>query len=328
MRRIAIAALLVLTPSASAAGPWLHVGPPAFPAMTAVAAQGNSLFGWPQNGDIWRADAGAAGCGARARPRTGTSILVASPGAVYVASTDPSILSRSTNGAPRLRAVRTGRAAARHQLRGRDGQRARRRCPRLSPRALVEPVPTWTRPRHHGPHPHDRARSARRGSRSSTPGAGEANRFRLSRRPIRPHLAPARNRSALLIGSPPGIGVASLVVDRVTVNRLWLIHNGRVARSDNGGSSWTNVTPPAMRVTTVVPSATRANNVHVLGLTSSAGRSRARRRIPAPRGPTSRPPPPAPASVPFLFATSTTRAAIATSAGVWTSPSSDPELHA
>ena len=51
----------------SAAGPWLHVGPTAFPPITAVAAQGNSLFALAQNGDIWRADAGS-GLGAALAP--------------------------------------------------------------------------------------------------------------------------------------------------------------------------------------------------------------------------------------------------------------------
>ena len=145
MRWLAIAALLVLTPAAAPPGPGCTSDRRRSRAITAVAAQGNSLFGLAQNGDIWRADAGSAWVRRSTRPRTGTSILVASPGALYVASTDPNILSRSTNGA-RTSSVRPRRAAARHQLRGRDGERAGRRRPRPPPRALVEPVPHLARP--------------------------------------------------------------------------------------------------------------------------------------------------------------------------------------
>jgi hypothetical protein len=320
MRRIAIAALLVLTPSASAAGPWLHVGPPAFPAMTAVAAQGNSLFGLAQNGDIWRADAGAGWVRRSTRPRTGTSILVASPGALYVASTDAKILSRSTNGGRDF--IRCGRdglpAGTSFVVATANGRVGVVRAHRLA--LSSNQCRTWKRPTITG-----RIRSIARTGTTwlaivERPGLASASRFRLLASTDLGRTWRIRaNRTALLIGSPPGLGVASLVADRVTLNRLWLVHNGRLARSDNGGRSWTNVTPSAMRVTTVVPSATRANNVHVLGLTStrrpitrtSSSSGNTWTDIPAPA--TGALP-----NVPSLFATSNTRAAIATSQGVWT----------
>jgi hypothetical protein len=320
MRRLAIAALLLVTPTASAAGPWLHVGPPAFPAMTAVAAQGNSLYGLAQNGDIWRADAGASWVRRSKRPRTGTSILVASPGAVYVASTDPKILSRSTNGGRDF--IRCGRdglpAGTSFVVATANGRVGVLRARRLA--LSSNQCRTWRRPRITG-----RIRAIARSGTTwfaivERSGLAKAERFRLlASTDLGATWRVRANRTALKIGTPPGLGAASLVADRVTVNRLWLIHDGRLARSDNGGSTWTNVTPAAMRVTTVVPSASRANNVHAFGLTATR---RPITRTSSSSG-TTWTDIPAPATgalptVPFLFATSTTRAAIATSQGVWT----------
>jgi hypothetical protein len=109
------------------------------------------------------------------------------------------------------------------------------------------------------------------------------------------------------------------VADRVTANRLWLVHEGRLGRSDDGGRTWTTVSPPGMRVTSVVPSATRANNVHVLGLTPA--RRPITRTSSSGGANWSDIPPPATGALPAvqsLLATSNSRAALATSAGVWT----------
>jgi photosystem II stability/assembly factor-like uncharacterized protein len=121
------------------------------------------------------------------------------------------------------------------------------------------------------------------------------------------------------LASPPTLTSGSLVADRVTANRLWLVHEARLGRSDDGGRTWTTVTPPGMRVTSVVPSATRANNVHVLGLTAS--RAPITRTSSSAGANWSDIPPPATGPLPnvqSLIATSNSRAALATSAGVWT----------
>ncbi len=320
MRWLAIAALLVLTPTASAAGPWLNVGPAGFPPMTAVAAQGNSLFGLAQNGDIWRADAGSAWVRRSTRPRTGTTILVASPGAIYVASTDPNILSRSTDGARNFtRCAREGLPSGRAFVVATANQRVGvLRGERLA--LSSNGCRTWSRPNVKG-----RIRTiARTGTTwlaiSERPGLARPERFRLLASTDLGRTWRVRaNRTALGVGSPPGFSATSLVADRVTVNRLWLVHDGRLSRSDDGGRTWRRVTPPSMRVTAVVPSATRANNVHALGLTAtrrpitrtSSNSGSTWTDLPAPD--TGALP-----TVDSLLATSSSRAAIATSRGVWT----------
>ena len=61
MRRatLGLAVLLLASPTASASGQWIHAGPPAFPPMTAVTAQGNTLFALARDGGVWRSVAGA-----------------------------------------------------------------------------------------------------------------------------------------------------------------------------------------------------------------------------------------------------------------------------
>lgn len=320
MRRLAIATLLVLTPTASAAGPWLHVGPTGFPVMTAVAAQGDSLYGLAQNGDIWRAEAGAAWVRRSKRPTVGTDILVASPGSIYVSATDPRFLSRSTDGArtfTRCRddRLRSGRAFVVATVSQRVGVlRAKRLA--LSSNGCR----TWTRPNLRG----DIRSLARTGTTwlviAERPGLAGAKRFRLlASTDLGKTWKVRASRSALKIGSPPGLTTTSLVADRVTPNRLWLIHGGRLGRSDDGGRTWRSVSPPAMRVTAVVPSATRANNVHVLGLTATR---RPITRTSSNAGTTwTDIPAPVTGALPTatsLLATSNSRAALATVAGVWT----------
>jgi photosystem II stability/assembly factor-like uncharacterized protein len=320
MRWLTIAALLVVTPAASAAGPWLHVGPPAFPAITAVAAQGNSLFALARDGDVWRADAGSGWVRRSRRPKAGTSILVASPGALYVSSTDPNILSRSNNGARTFR--RCGReglpAGAAFVVATANMRVGVVRSRRLA--LSSNGCRTWTRPRITG-----RIRSLARTGTTwlvivERPNLARAERFRLLASTDLGRTWRVRaNRTALTIASPPGLTVSSLVADRVTADRLWLIHEGRLARSDDGGRTWKNASPPALRVTAVVPSATRANNVHVLGLTASR-RPITRTSSNAGATWTDIPPPPTAALpvVTSLLATSNSRAALATSSGVWT----------
>jgi photosystem II stability/assembly factor-like uncharacterized protein len=267
MRRLAIAALLVLTPAASAAGPWQQSGPTAFPVMTAVAAQGNSLYGLAESGDIWRSDSGAAWVKRSKRPKAGTDILIASPGSIYVSATDPSFLSRSTDGAKTFKRcsddrLPVGRAYVVATVNQRVGVlRARRLA--LSSNGCR----SWTHPRLNG---NVRA-IARTGTTwlaiTDVPGLPRARRFRLMASTNLGQTWTVRaNRTALKIGSPARLTTSALVADRVTVNRLWLIRAGRLARSDDGGRTWTEVSPPSMRVTRVVTDATRANSVHVLGL--------------------------------------------------------------
>ena len=320
MRWLAIAALLVLAPAADAAGPWLHVGPTAFPPITAVASQGNSLFALAQNGDIWRADAGSAWVRRSRRPVTGTSILVASPGAIYVASTDPNILSRSTDGARTFnRCGREGLPRGAAFVVATVNQRVGvLRANRLA--LSSNGCRTWTRPKITG-----RVRTIARNGTTwwalvERPNLARTERFRLLASTNLGRTWRVRaNRTAMKLASPPVLTTGSLVADRVTKNRVWLIHEGRLGRSDDGGRTWTTVTPPGMRVTSVVPSATRANNVHVLGLTAA--------RTPITRTSSSAGanwtdiPPPATGAMPnvqSLIATSNSRAALATSAGVWT----------
>ena len=320
MRWLAIAALLVLAPAADAAGPWLHVGPTAFPPITAVAAQGNSLFALAQNGDIWRADAGSAWVRRSRRPRAGTSILVASPGALYVASTDPNILSRSTDSARTFnRCGREGLPRGTAFVVATANQRVGViRANRLA--LSSNGCRTWTRPRITG-----RVRSLARNGTTwwvvvERPNLARAERFRLLASTDLGRTWRVRaNRTAMKLGSPPSITTASLVADRVTANRLGLVPEGRLGRSDDGGRTWKNATPPGMRVTSVVPSATRANNVHVLGLTGA--RAPITRTSSSAGANWSDIPPPATGALPnvqSLIATSNSRAALATSAGVWT----------
>jgi photosystem II stability/assembly factor-like uncharacterized protein len=288
--------------------------------MTAVAAQGDSLYGLAQNGDLWRADAGAAWVKRSKRPKAGTDLLVAAPGALYVSSTDPNILSRSADGGRTFnRCRREGPPAGTAFVVATANQRVGvLRGHRLA--LSSNGCRSWMRPRIDG-----RVRSiARTGTtwlalveRTSTV---KSARFRLlaSTNLGRTWLLRA-NRTALTIGSPAGLGVAALVADRVTLNRLWLVHNFRLARSDDGGRTWKNVTPPGMRVTAVTPAAARADNVHVLGLTAAR---RPITRMSSNAGVTwTDIPTPATGAlpvVPSLFATSSSRAALATSQGVWT----------
>ncbi len=288
--------------------------------MTAVAAQNNTLFGLAQNGDIWRADAGAAWVRRTTRPNRGTSVLVAAPGAIYITSTDPNILSRSTDSARTF--ARCGREGlpkgAAFVVATSNGRVGVVRGHRLA--LSSNTCRTWKRPRITG-----RVRTIARTGTTwlaivERTNLARAERFRLMASTDLGRTWRVRaNRTAMTIGTPPGLGVASLVADRVTLNRLWLIHDGRLARSDNGGRTWRNVSPPAMRVTAVVPSATRAGNVHVLGLTST------RRPITRTSGNSGAtwsdiPPPVTGAlpNVPLLLATSSSRAALASSQGVWT----------
>jgi hypothetical protein len=270
MRITALVALLVLAPAASAAGPWHASGPAAFPVMTAVAAQGNSLFGLAQNGDIWRSDAGAGWVKRSTRPKVGSDIMVASPGSIYVSATDPNILSRSTNGAKTFRRcgrdrLPAGKSFVVATINQRVGVvRAKRLA--LSSNGCR----TWTRPAIRG--------NIRALARTGTtwiviverPTLARAERFRLLASTDLGRTWKVRaNRTALKIGTPPGLAATSLVADRVTPNRLWLVHGGKLGLSNDGGTTWTIVTPPAMLVTFVVPDATRAGSVHVLGLTST-----------------------------------------------------------
>jgi hypothetical protein len=270
MRRLPVAALLVFAPTASAAGPWSHAGPTGLPVMTAVAAQGNALYGLAESGDIWRSDAGGPWLRRSRRPKAGTDILTASPGSIYVSATDPKFLSRSTDGAKTFRRcsndrLPAGKAYVVATLNQRVGVlRAKRLA--LSSNGCR----SWMRPKLAG----SVRTIARTGTtwlaiteRSTLP---SANRFRLlASTDLGKTWRVRANRTAMKIGTPPGLGVTSLVADRVTANRLWLIHGGKLARSDNGGMTWTDVSPPSIRVTLVVPDATRANTVHVLALTGA-----------------------------------------------------------
>jgi hypothetical protein len=319
MRKLAIAALLVVVPPASAAGPWHHIGPPAFPAMTAVAAQGDSLYGLAQNGDIWQADAGAAWVRRSKRPKAGTDLLVAAPGAMYVSSTDSNILSRSVDGGRKFaRCAREGLPAGKAFVVATANQRVGVvRAHRLA--LSSNGCRTWSRPRIDG-----RVRSVARTGTTwlalvERPGALKPARFRLLASTNLGRTWGVRaSRAALTIGTPAGLGVASLVADRATLNRLWLVHNFSLARSDDGGRTWKNVSPPVMRVIAVVPDAT-ANNVHVFGLTAAR---RAITRVSSNAGVTwTNIPTPATGTLPVapsLFATSRSRAALATSQGIWT----------
>ena len=270
MRRLALAALLVVTPAASAAGPWHLSGPPAFPVMTAVAAQGNSLYGLAESGDIWRSDAGAAWVKRSKRPKAGTDILTTSPGSIYVSATDPAFLSRSTDGAKTFkRCSRDRLPAGRAYVVATANQRVGvLRAKRLA--LSSNGCRTWTRPALRG----NIRTMARTGTTwfaiTERPDLARAKRFRLLASTDLGRTWKVRaDRTALKIGLPPGLSTTSLVADRVTLTRLWLVHGGKLARSDDGGKTWVNASPPSMRVTFVVPDATRANNVHVLGLSAS-----------------------------------------------------------
>jgi photosystem II stability/assembly factor-like uncharacterized protein len=267
MRWLAITALLVIAPTASAAGPWHQSGPPGFPVITAVATQGNSVYGLAESGDIWRSDAGAAWVKRSKRPKPGTDILTASPGSIYVSASDTAFLSRSTDGAKTFKRCRddglpVGKAYVVATVNQRVGViRARRLA--LSSNGCR----TWKRPPLKG---NIRA-LARTGTTwlaiAERPRLPRASRFRLMASTDLGRTWTVRaNRTALGIGSPARLTTTALVADRVTANRLWLIRAGKLARSDDGGRTWTEIATPGLRVTQVVPDATRANSVHVLAL--------------------------------------------------------------
>jgi photosystem II stability/assembly factor-like uncharacterized protein len=271
MRRcLGIAALLIAAPAASASGPWIHSGPPAFPPITAVTAQGDSLFALGANGDVWRSVSGAGWARRSTRPARNTTVLAASPGALYVASTDPAILSRSNDGGRTFtRCGREGLPAGSPYVVG----TAKRRVGVLRGNRLAlssNGCRSWKRQKLSG-----RVRAvARNGTTwwaiTERPSAPRAERFRLLASTNLGRTWRVRaNRAKMLLGSPPTLSQNSLIADLVTKNRLWLVHDGRLARSNDGGRTWSNVTPPGLRVSAVAPSTTRPNVVEALGLTST-----------------------------------------------------------
>lgn len=270
MRRLVIVALLLFAPTASAAGPWLHAGPTGFPAVNAVSARGDTLFALGANGTIWRSISGVPWSFRSRRPNPNQNLIVAAPGALYVSSTDPNILSVSTDdGATFNRCGRnTLPAGPSYLIAARSGRAALIRGHQLA--ISSNTCRTWVRQKLRG-----RVRSvARQGTTwwvlRERRGGPKAERFQVLASTNRGETWRVRaNRAALLISSPPGLSVQSLVADVVTANRLWLVHNGRLARSDDSGRTWRSVSPISMRVTSVVPDPIRANRVQVLGLTGS-----------------------------------------------------------
>jgi hypothetical protein len=273
MRRatLGLAVLLLASPTASASGPWIHAGPPAFPQMTAVTAQGDTLFALARDGGVWRSVAGAGWVKRSTRPNPGTTVLAASPGALYIASTDPKILSRSNNGGATFNRcgreglpsgspyvvgtvnMRVGVLRGRRLALSTNGCRSWKRQHRLSGdvRTIARSGTTW--------YAITERRNAKREQRfrlMASTNLGRTWRVRAT-------------RTAMKLGAPPRLAVNSLIADLVTKDRLWLVHDNRLARSNDGGRTWTDVTPPSLRVTAVAPSTTRANVVEALGLTST-----------------------------------------------------------
>ena len=264
MRWLAIAALLVLAPAAAAAGPWLHVGPTAFPPITAVAAQGNSLFASrPERRHLARRRTVRPGCGDRGargpapaswsrRPERSTSRRPTRTSC----RGRPTARGRSTAAA--ARACRAGTAFVVATANQRVGViRANRLA--LSSNGCR----TWTRPTDA---PATSAVSPRNGTTwwvvVERPNLARAERFRLlaSTDLGRTWRVRATRTAMKLAAAPQPHRTASLIADRVTANRLWLVHDNRLARSNDGGRTWTNV-DAARRCASraVAPSTTRPN---------------------------------------------------------------------
>ena len=180
---------------------------------------------------------------------------------------------------------------------------------------------SWTRPRITG-----RIRAIARSGTTwfalvERPNLARAERFRLLASTNLGRTWRVRaNRTAMKLGAPPTLTTGSLVADRVTPNRLWLIHEGRLGRSDDGGRH--------------VDDRDAARHARHLGCAERDPRQQRARAGPdrhrgAPITRTSSSaganwsdiPPPATGALPnvqSLIATSNSRAALATSAGVWT----------
>jgi photosystem II stability/assembly factor-like uncharacterized protein len=288
--------------------------------MTAVTAQGNTLFALGRNGDVWRSVAGAGWSRRSTRPRPNTTVLAASPGALYVASTDPAILSRSSDGGLTFaRCGREGLPAGAPYVVG----TANRRVGVLRGNRLAlstNGCRTWKRQKLSG-----RVRTiARNGTTwwalTERPSAPRAQRFRLLASTNLGRTWRVRaNRTAMLLGTPPALSPNSLIADLVTKDRLWLVHDNRLARSNDGGRTWTNVTPPSLRVSAVAPSTTRPNVVEALGF--AAGRRAIVRTSSNAGASWTDTVMPAVGAVPqgnWLMASTSTRVAVLGVAGVWT----------
>jgi hypothetical protein len=99
MRGLALTLLVLATPAAAeAAGPWVQAGPTGFPAMTAVAAEGDHVYSLGVDGIVWRSTAGGPFTRRSRRPVRDTEALAVTTGALYTESTDASIISRSADG--------------------------------------------------------------------------------------------------------------------------------------------------------------------------------------------------------------------------------------
>jgi photosystem II stability/assembly factor-like uncharacterized protein len=288
--------------------------------MTAVVAQGDTLFALGRNGDVWRSAHGAGWQKRSTRPRPNTTVLAASPGALYVASTDPKILSRSNNGGVTFRRCgREGLPAGSPYVVGTANMRVgvlRRGRLALSSNGCK----TWHRQRLAG----NVRTIARNGNTwyaiTERPKAKREVRFRLmASTDLGKTWTVRATRTPMKLAASPRLTANSLIADLVTANRLWLVHDNRLARSNDGGRTWTNVTPPSLRVSAVAPSTTRPNVIEALGLTSvrraivrtssNAGASWTDTVTPdvgrVPNGN-------------WLFASSSTRVAVLGATGVWT----------
>jgi len=318
-RTFGLGLLLIVTPAASASGPWIHAGPPAFPAMRAVAAQGNVLYGLGQNGDVWRSVAGAGWVRRSTRPRTGTTVLAAAPGLLYVASTDPRMLSRSFDGGLTFtRCGREGLPGGSPYVIG----TANRRVGVLRSRRLAlsaNGCRTWRRQRLSG----DVRAVARTGTTwlaiTERHNVARAQRIRLlASTDLGKTWHVRATRTAMKLSATPALSPTSLVADVVTPNRLWLVHDRRLAKSDDGGTTWRDVTPVGLRVRSVVPNQTRPNVVEALGGTAGRPIVRTSSNAGASWTDTVAPAIGNPPSGNFLMAATSTRVALVGATGIWT----------
>ncbi len=313
-------ALLATPVAAQAAGPWVQAGPTGFPPMTAVAADSDNVYGLAADGDVWRSAAGGAWTRQSRRPRRATEALAVAGGAIYVESTAPNILSRSTDGGatfdrcapdglgtadPHVVAAAGGRVAV---IRGRRLALSRDGCRTWIRPVILGGVRTVTRSASTWLIVTER-RSQPRGKRfrllASIDG-GATWKVRAT-------------AAAMTLASSPRVTRASLVADRVNPSRVWLVHEGKLTRSDDRGRTWSDATPAGFIVDLVVPDAKRTRVVHVMAIGTSTRKPIVRTSTNAGASwtDTAIPDTGALRTAPHLFAASTSRLAVAAS-GIWT----------